>query len=107
MTGADEEKLLEDAKEPALRQVRMDLAVTAIIEQEHLEATDEDREAEYEKLAEQSGMDKESIKKYFNQEQMTNQVLTQKAIAIVTDSATATEFTPSDENADNAENADA
>ncbi|MBR3569714.1 MAG: trigger factor [Oscillibacter sp.] len=91
MTGSDEEKLLEDAKEPALRQVRMDLAVTAIIEQEHLEAADEDREAEYEKLAEQSGMDKESIKKYFSQEQMTNQVLTQKAIAIVTESATATE----------------
>ena len=103
MTGATEEKLLEDAQEPAVRQVRMDLAVTAIIEQEHLEATDEDREAEYEKLAEQSGMDKESIKKYFNEEQMTNQVLTQKAIAIVTENATATEFKPSDENADDAE----
>ena len=94
MTGGSEEKLLEDAQEPALRQVRMDLAVSAIIEQEHLEATDEDREAEYAKLAEQTGMDKESIKKYFNQEQMTNQVLTQKAIAVVTDSATATEPEP-------------
>ena len=91
ITGADEEKLLEDAKEPALRQVRMDLAVNAIIEQEHIEATDEDREAEYAKLAEQSGMDTESIKKYVNQEQISNQVLTQKAIAIVTESATATE----------------
>ena len=94
MTGGSEDKLLEDAQEPALRQVRMDLAVSAIIEQEHLEATDEDREAEYAKLAEQTGMDKESIKKYFNQEQMTNQVLTQKAIAVVTDSATATEPEP-------------
>ena len=103
MTGATEEKLLEDAQEPAVRQVRMDLAVTAIIEQEHLEATDEDREAEYEKLAEQSGMDKESIKKYFNEEQMTNQVLTQKAITIVTENATATEFKPSDDNPDDAE----
>ncbi|MBQ9521919.1 MAG: trigger factor [Oscillospiraceae bacterium] len=91
MTGGSEEKLLEDAQEPAVRQVRMDLAVTAIIEQEHLEVTDDDREAEYQKLAEQSGMDKKSVKKYFNAEQMNNQVLTQKAIAIVTDSATAFE----------------
>ncbi len=96
MTGGSEEKLLEDAREPALRQVRMDLAVTAIIEQEHLEATDEDREAEYEKLAEQSGMDKTSIKRYFNKEQITNQVLTQKAIALVKDSATATAPTPAE-----------
>lgn len=101
MTGSTEEKLLEDAKEPALKQVRMDLAVTAIIQQERLEATDEDREAEYAKLAEQSGMDKESIKKYFTDEQMTNQVLTQKAIAIVTQDAIATEFTETpSENAD-------
>lgn len=101
MTGGSEEKLLEDAQEPALRQVRMDLAVTAIIEQEHLEATDEDREAEYAKLAEQTGMDTESIKKYFNADQMTNQVLTQKAIAIVTESATATEpETPSESDAE-------
>ena len=97
MTGGTEEKLLEDAQEPALRQVRMDLAVNAIIEQEHLEASEEDLEAEYEKLAEQSGMDKESIKKYVNKEQMTSQVLTQKAIAVVTSDATATEpETPSD-----------
>ena len=100
MTGGSEEKLLADAQEPALRQVRMDLAVTAIIEQEHLEATDEDKESEYEKLAEQTGMDKESIKKYFNDEQITNQVLTQKAIAVVTESATATEPETPSENAE-------
>ena len=92
MAGGSEEKLLEDAQEPALKQVRMDLAVTAVIEQEHLEATDEDCEAEYQKLAEQSGMPVNSLKKYVNQEQIKNQVLTQKAIAIVTDSATATEM---------------
>ena len=34
MTGMDDEKLLDDAKEPALRQVRMDLATAAIIKAE-------------------------------------------------------------------------
>lgn len=89
MTGMDEAKLLEDAKEPALRQVRMDLAVAAVIKAENIEASDEDVEAEYQKLAEQYGMDVEMVKKYLQAEQVKDQVVTQKAIAVVVDSATA------------------
>ena len=97
ITGTDEAKLLADAQDPAVRQVRMDLAVAAIIKEENLEATDEDVEAEYTKLAEEVGMDGESIKKYFTKERMKNQVLTRKAIAIVADSATATEIPKAEE----------
>ena len=89
MTGSDDEKLYQDAQEPALRQVRMDLAVNAIIEAEKLEATDEDVEAEYQRLAEDAGMDSESIKRYVNEDQVKDQVLTRKAIAVVADSASA------------------
>ena len=89
MTGADEAKLLEDAREPAIRQVRMDLAVAAIIEAEHLEATDEDVAEEYERLAEDAGMDAESIKKYLTEDQVQDQVLTRKAIAVVAESSNA------------------
>jgi trigger factor len=46
MTGMDEQKLLEDAKEPALRQVRLDLALAAIIKAENIEVSDEEVEAE-------------------------------------------------------------
>ena len=91
LTGSSEEHLLEEAQEPALKQVRMDLAVTAIIEEEHLEATPEDIEAEYKQLAEESGMDTESMKKYVTEDQVKDQVLAKKAIAIVADSATATD----------------
>ena len=87
MTGSTEEKLLEDAREPAVKQVRMDLAIMAIIDQEKLEATEEDMAAEYEKLAEDAGMDTESIKKYVTEDQVKDQVLTQKAIKVVTDTA--------------------
>ena len=90
MTGMDEGKLLEDAKEPALRQVRMDLAVAAIIKAENIEASDEDVEAEFQKLAEQYGMDVEMVKKYLQPEQVKDQIVSQKAIAVVVDSATAT-----------------
>lgn len=89
MTGMDEGKLLDDAREPALRQVRMDLAVAAIIKAENIEASDEDVEAEFQKLAEQYGMDVEMVKKYLQAEQVKDQIVSQKAVAVVVDSATA------------------
>ena len=87
ITGMDEAKLLEDAKEPALRQVKMDLTVAAIIKAENLEATDEEVEAEYKKLAEQYNMDIEMVKKYLPAEQVKDQLVSQKAVAVVVDSA--------------------
>ena len=89
MTGMDDEKLLADAREPALRQVKMDLAVAAIIKAENIEASDEDVEAEYKKMAEQFGMDVDMVKKYLVKEQVQDQLLSQKAVAVVVDSATA------------------
>ena len=90
MTGMDEAKLLEDSKEPALRQVRTDLAVTAIIKAEKIEASEEDVENEYKSMSEQYGMDVETVKKYVTKDQLEDQVKTQKAIKIVVSSATAT-----------------
>lgn len=89
MTGMDESKLLADAKEPAERQVRMDLALAAIIKEENLEATDEEAEEELKKMAEQYNMDLETVKKYLQADQVKDQIVTRKAVAIVVDSATA------------------
>ena len=88
LTGMDENQLMEDAKEPALRQVRMDLAMLAIIKAENIEASDEEAEAEYARLAEQYGMDVEMVKKYLPVEQIKDQVVSRKAVAVVVDSAT-------------------
>ena len=90
MTGMSEAKLLEDAREPALRQVRMDLAVMAIIEAEHIEASEADVEEEYKKLTEQFGMDLEMVKKYVREDQIKDQVCSRRAIDLVVESATAT-----------------
>ena len=89
MTGMDEAKLLEDAKEPATRQVRMDLAMRAIIEAEKLEATDEEVEAEFQKMADEYNIDLETVKKYLQAEQVKDQIISRKAVAVVVDSATA------------------
>ena len=45
-TGTTEQKMKEDAKEPAIKQVRLDLAIAAIVKEENLEVSDEDVEAE-------------------------------------------------------------
>ena len=90
LTGMDEAKLLEDAKAPALRQVKMDLAVAAIIKAENIEASDEDVEAEFQKLADQYSMDLEMVKKYLHADQVKDQIVSQKAVDIVVESATAT-----------------
>ena len=78
MTGISEDRLLEDAKEPATRQVRMDLALAAIIKAEKIEATDEEVEAEFQKLAEQYHMELDMVKKYLKPEQVMDQIVSKK-----------------------------
>lgn len=97
MTGMDEQKLLEDAKEPALRQVRLDLALAAIIKAENIEVSDEEVEAEFKKMADQYGMELDMVKKYLQADQVKDQVTTQKAVAVVVDSAVATKPEKKDE----------
>ena len=83
MTGMEEEKLLADARVPAEGQVRMDLAVAAIVKAEGLEASDEDVEAEYNKMAAQYGMDVENVKKYLDDAVIKEQIVRAKAVELV------------------------
>ena len=89
MTGMDEEKRLADAKGPALGQVRMELAINAIVKAENLEASDEDVEAEYAKMASQYNMDVENVKKYMDDAVVREQVVRTKAIDLAVASAVA------------------
>ena len=87
MTGMDEKKFMEDGKEPALRQVRMDLAVNAIIKEENLEASDEEVEKQYTDLAEKYSMDVNELKKYLDETSVRAQIIRDKAVNLVVDSA--------------------
>ena len=87
--GGDEKKILDEAMEPAMRQVRMDLAVEAIVKAEGIEATDEEVEAEMKKIADQYGMELESVKKYLRAEDVKEQVVRSKVIKLVADNAVA------------------
>ena len=89
MTGMNEEQIIMDAKEPAANQVRMDLAIRAIIKAEGLEVSDEEVENEMKTVAEKYGMDLETVKKYLRAEDVKEQVMREKVIKVVADSATA------------------
>ena len=89
MTGMDEAKFMEDGREPAVRQVKMALAIAAIIKAENLDVTDEEIEEKYKSMAEQYGMELDMLKKYLDAPTVRNQLLNEKAIAVVVDSAKA------------------
>ena len=102
MTNMDEAKFLEDGREPALRQVKMDLAIAKIIEEEKFEASEEDVAAEYRRIADSYGMDVETIKKYLSEASIRNSVLNGKAIAVVKDHAVVEEKPVEEKNGDDA-----
>jgi trigger factor len=97
MTGMDKDGVRKSAEENALKQVRLNLALTAIVEAEGLEASEDETEAEYQKVAEQYGLKVEDVKKRLMKEDVESEVKTRKAVAVVADSATATKPEPKEE----------
>ena len=89
MTGMEEAKIMADAKEPAANQVKMDMAIRAIIKAEGLEVSDEEVEAEMKNVADKYGMDLDTVKKYLRAEDVKEQVMREKVIKVVADSAKA------------------
>ncbi|MFX3628272.1 MAG: trigger factor [Ectobacillus sp.] len=61
-TGQDEEKLKEQMKEEAQVRVKTNLVLEAIIEAENIEATDEEVNAEVEKMAEMYNMPADAVR---------------------------------------------
>ena len=89
MTGMTDEKVMADAKAPALEQVKMELACAAIVKAENLDASEEEVEAEIKTVAEKYGMDLDTVKKYLRAEDVKQQLIREKVIKLVADSATA------------------
>jgi trigger factor len=71
----------------AKQQVKVELALTAIIDAEKLEASEEEIDAEVAKLAEQYGMEADQIKSAVPQDQIAKDVNTKKAVDLIVDSA--------------------
>ena len=90
LTNMTEADLVGQAQEPALRQVKLELAMAAIAKAENVEVSEEEIEGEYGKMAEQYGMKAEDLKKYITPDSIREQLTNQKVVKIVVDSAKAT-----------------
>lgn len=87
--GQDMDSFKETFKDGAEKQVKVAIALRAIIEAENIEATEEDINAEAEKIGAQYGMDAEQVKKVLAAEQIADDVKRNKAVDIIVDSAIA------------------
>ena len=89
MTNTTEADFVKQAYGPAEQQVKMDLAISAIVKAENLEATDDEVEAEMKKVADRYGMDLDTVKKYLRPEEVKEQVIRETVIKLVADNAVA------------------
>lgn len=87
--GQDMDSFKETFKDGAEKQVKVAIALRAIIEAENIEATEEDINAEAENIGAQYGMDAEQVKKVLAAEQIADDVKRNKAVDIIVDSAIA------------------
>lgn len=85
--GQNKDTFRETFKDGAEKKVKVSIALRAIIEAENIEATEEDINAEAEKIGAQYGMDADQVKKILPEEQLSEDVKRNKAVDIVMDSA--------------------
>ena len=88
--GMTVEMYKEQAKESALKNVKIRLALEKIAALENLDVTEEDMEAEYKKFAEQYGMEVDKIKEVVPVDGLKADMLKERAIFFVKDNAKVT-----------------
>ena len=85
--GQDMDAFRATFKDGAEKQVKASLVLEAIVAAEKLEATEDEINAEIDKLAQQYGMEAEQIKKAVRADQIAAEVTTKKALDLIVDSA--------------------
>lgn len=85
--GQDMDSFKASFKDGAEKQVKASIALEAVVDAEKIEASDEDIEAEVNKLAEQYQMDAEQIKKAVPAEQLAEDIKRRKAVELIVESA--------------------
>ncbi|HBH94776.1 MAG TPA: trigger factor [Ruminococcaceae bacterium] len=86
-TGATMEQFRENFKEPAVKQVKLRLALEKIVQLENIESTDEELEKHYADLAEEHKMEVEKVKQIIPAESLAEDIKVEKAFDLVKNSA--------------------
>ena len=90
-TGMEMAAFRDGYKENAEAQVKLSLAIEAIVKAEGIDATEDEINAEYENLAKTYGMDVEAVKKAIPAESLAGDIKSKKAIDFVKDNAKVTD----------------
>ena len=90
-TGLNNEGLRGQFRAQAERQVKVRLALEKIAQLENIQPTDEDLDAEYEKIAQNYGMEADKVKSFIPKEDLAKDVAEEKAMEIVRSNAAITE----------------
>lgn len=90
-TGMTLEQYKENAKEGAEKNVKIRLALEKIVKDEAIEVSEDEINAEYEKFAQQYGMEIDAIKNVVPADGLKNDLSFNKAIKFVVDNAVVTE----------------
>lgn len=86
-TGMNKDTIRDSFKPQAERQVKVRLALEKIAELENIQPTEEEINAEYEKLAEAYKMEADKVKTFIPQEDLAKDIAVEKAIGLVRDNA--------------------
>ena len=86
-TGMTPQQLAEQLKPQALANIKNRLVLDAIVAAENIEITDDESEAEIQRLAESWNMEADKVRSYMDVDLMRNDMSAQKALEMITDAA--------------------
>ena len=103
MFGMTLEQFKAQSRPGAEKQIKSELALTKIAELENITVTDEDKDKEYQKMADMYHVELESVKEFFDVEILTDSILMTKAADFVIENAVALPEPKEEEKAEEAE----
>jgi trigger factor len=86
-TGMDKDSIRKQFQPQAERQVKVRLALEKIAKLENIQPSDEEIEEEYTKLSKSYEMDADKVKTFISREELIKDIVVEKAINLVRDSA--------------------
>ena len=86
-TGMTVDKMREQFKDDAAKNVKTSLILEKVCETEGIEASEEDVNKEYETMAEQNGMKVEDVRKYVREDDVKERIKAQNTIKFLVDNA--------------------
>ena len=93
-TGMTADALKETFRAQAEKQVKIRLALEKIVELENIVPTEEDIDAQYNKMAEQYGMEADKLKEIVPSDELVKDIAVNKAIDLIKETAEITDKKP-------------